>query len=186
MSWIDTILGLTTFRTRRRIGDFAQYLIVEEIGEDELEISEHPVQVGAQITDHAYKKMATVSIQAQFSQADTLVPLDETYRAMLELQESRIPFQVITGKRIYNNMLFKSLRVTTDRQTENVLAIAAILREVRLVEVVTVSVPPRDKQKNPGSTGATEKAGTKKPQEVKPQDQPTKKSALYKIAGIFG
>ena len=186
MTWLlRQITGPATFRSTRRIGnDFTAYLTVDETGEDELEISEHPVQEGAEVTDNAYKKNATLNLTIQFSEAETFVPLDETYRRMLELQESRVPFEVVTGKRLYTNMLFKSLRCTTDRKTDSVLVIQAVLREIKITQVSTTTVPPRAKQQNPGKTGATQRAGNKKAKEVKPQDQPSKKSALKKIAGL--
>lgn len=187
MTWLpQQKTGPATFRSTRRIGsEFSVYLTVDETGEDELEISDHPVQEGAEVTDNAYKKNATLTITIQFSEAETFVPLDETYRRMLELQESRIPFEVVTGKRLYENMLFKSLRQVTDRVTDNVLSIQATLREIKIVQVVTTTVPPRAKQKNPGKTGATQRAGNKKAQQVKPQDQPAKQSALKKISGVL-
>jgi hypothetical protein len=43
----------------------------------------------------------------------------ETYQELLDLQNSRVPFDVVTGKRIYN-MLIRALEVTTDRTSENV------------------------------------------------------------------
>lgn len=187
MSWIQQLFsGPATFRNTRRIGDeFTTYLTIDETGEDELEIADHPVQGGKEITDNAYKKNATLNLSISFSEAQTFVPLDETYRRMLEFQESRVPFEVVTGKRLYTNMLFKSLRCTTDNKTDNILSIQASLRELKIVQVTTTTVPPRSRQKNPGKTGATQKSGNKKAQEVKASDQPAKKSALKKIAGIF-
>jgi hypothetical protein len=177
--------GIAAFRSRRRIADFVTYLTIDENGEDELEITDHPVQEGAEITDHAYKKPPMLNVTISFSESDenSVMTLDETYAAMLELQESRVPFEVVTGKRIYTNMLFKSLRQTTDKNTDNVLSIQAILKHVILTTVTITSVPPRARQKNPAKTGATSKAGSKKAQEVDTQKQPAKKSALKKIIG---
>jgi hypothetical protein len=181
--FLQQILSPVVFRPRRRFEEFTRYLTIDESGEDELVITEHPVQAGAEITDHAYKKSATLSMNVQFSAAESLEPLDETYRRMLELQESRIPFDVVTGKRVYNNMLFKSLKVTTDRFTDNVLAISMQLKEIIITNVTVTTVPPRADQKEPGRTGATEKAGQKKPQES--PDQPRRQSALKKAAGLI-
>lgn len=177
--------GIAAFRSRRRIADFVAYLTIDENGEDELEITDHPVQRGAEITDHAYKKAPLLNLTISFSESDenSTMALDETYAAMLELQESRVPFEVVTGKRIYTDMLFKSLRQITDKNTDNILSIQAVLKHIIITEVTITSVPPRAKQKNPGKTGATSKAGNKKAQEVDAQKQPAKKSALKKIIG---
>lgn len=185
MNFLSSLFGPVLFRSTRRIADFRTFMTVEETGEDELVITEHPVQYGAEITDHAYKKNPTLSMRVQFSEAETGTPLDEIYRRMLELQNSRVPFEVVTGKRLYNDMLFASLTCTTDRNTNNVLSIAVQLKQIKIVSVMVTAVPPRAKQAQPGRTGATENAGQKRAKAVPPQDQQKRKSALKSVAGIF-
>jgi len=166
-----------TIVPRRSIGPFNATLTIEEIATDELEITQHPVQQGSAITDHAYMKPATVNVKIVFSDEDA--PLAETYEKMRQLQASREPFDVVTGKRSYKNMLFKSLGQTNDVRTEFVLSINATLQEVFITSLEVVSVPERKKQKTPGKTGATENAGQKKAQPAEPK----KKSALKALAG---
>lgn len=179
MSLFDTNFADTaSFLPKRAIGPFNATVTLEEIASDDLEITQHPVQQGAKITDHAYLKPATVSIKIMFNAADA--PLAETYAKLRQLQASREPFDVVTGKRAYKNMLLKSLGQTNDAQTENVLSISAELQEILLTSVEVVTVPERSKQANPGKTGATEKAGQKKAQ---PVTEPKKRSALRALAG---
>lgn len=167
-----------TIVPRRSIGEFSATITVEEISTDDLEITQHPVQQGANITDHAYMKPAQIAIKIVFNDQDA--PLAETYSRLLELQSSRVPFDVVTGKRQYKNMLFKSLSQTNDLATENLLSISAQLQEVFITSVQVVSVPERSKQANPGKTGATQSAGQKKAQTV---TNPKKRSALRALAG---
>lgn len=54
-------------RPKRLIGPFVANATVEESHEDELEITDHPVETGAQISDHAYKLPYTVTIRAGWS-----------------------------------------------------------------------------------------------------------------------
>lgn len=182
-NFLSELLFPVVFRPRRRIGDFDAYLCVDETSTDDLEITQHPVQQGAAINDHAFLKPASLTIRAQFNEFDSGMPLDELYRKLLELQSSREPFDVVTGKRLYKNMLMKSLSVTTDQYTDNVLSITAQLQEIIIVNVETVTVPPRARQAQPARTGATERAGQKKAQPVAEQDQPRARSALATIAG---
>ena len=175
-----TMLNPSTRATiipRRSIGPFNATVTLEEIASDDLEITQHPVQQGATITDHAYLKPATVSIKIMFNAADA--PLAETYAKLRQLQASREPFDVVTGKRAYKNMLFKSLGQTNDAQTENVLSISAELQEIFIVQVETTTVPPRKQQANPGRTGATENAGQKRAQPAPERNR----SALRTLAG---
>lgn len=168
-----------TFFPRRAIGAFSATVVVEEHSDDVLEVTAHPVQQGADITDHAFVKPAALSIQAMWD--DSQDPLAETYRKLLDLQASREPFDVVTGKRAYQNMLFSSLSVTTDAATENVLSISADFIEVCITALTVVSVPERSKQANAGKTGATQNAGKKQATE---ETQPAKKrSALRALAG---
>lgn len=166
-----------TIIPRRSIGPFNATVTLEEIASDDLEITQHPVQQGATITDHAYLKPATVSIKIMFNAADA--PLAETYAKLRQLQASREPFDVVTGKRAYKNMLFKSLGQTNDAQTENVLSISAELQEIFIVQVETTTVPPRKQQANPGKTGTTENAGQKSAQPAPERNR----SALRTLAG---
>ena len=170
---------LITFFPRRAIGPFNATVTIEEISSDELEITQHPVQQGAAITDHAYVKPATLSVKAMWSADDQ--PLSETYQKLLDLQATREPFDVVTGKRVYSNMLFKSLGVTTDVFTENVLSVNAEFVEIFITALEVVTVPPRAQQKNPGKTGATQNAGQKNATE---EGNPAKRrSALKALAG---
>jgi hypothetical protein len=163
------------FIPKRAIGPFNAQITIEEVATDDLEITQHPVQQGASITDHAYMKPATVNIKFIYSSFDG--PLYETYKKLLKLQADREPFDLVTGKRKYKNMLFKSLSQTNDAATENLLSISAQLQEVFITSVGIVSVPARSKQKKPGKTGKTENAGTKNAKPSPP------KSALKSLLG---
>ena len=179
MSWLEPkTQQKASFLPRRAIGSFTATVTIEEVAVDDLVITEHPVQQGAEITDHAYNKPAEVTLSVMWSDEDA--PLSETYQKLRDLQSSREPFDLVTGKREYKNMLISSLRNTTDAQTENVLSISLSLREIFItsVEAVSVStstagaasVPERGKQENPGKTGATQRAGRRRVQDTK-QDE---------------
>jgi hypothetical protein len=155
-----------TIRNERRVGVITATVTVEESGTDELEITQHPVQRGAAITDHAYVKPASVNLRLMFQDSEDKT-LEEIYRDLLDLQALREPFEIITGKRIYESMLFKSIAQTTDKSTDSILAVNCSFQQVILVDVVLTTVPPRAKQAKPGKTGGTAKAGAKQAKPVK-------------------
>jgi hypothetical protein len=167
-------------RPSRRIGEFQATVTIDENAQDDLEITSHPVQRGAAISDHAYLKPSTLSIKCIF--APFFTPLSEVYEKFLSLQASREPFDVVTGKRIYKNMLLKSVSQTTDKDSELVLSVDVSLQQVIIVDVQLTTVPPRAKQKSPAKTGATTKVGEKKAVDVTTKNEkPRKKSALSGI-----
>lgn len=181
MSFLSDII---TIKPQRQIGDITAQATIEERHTDELTITDHPVEQGAQITDHAFKRPAEVVIRCGWSDSSTFLSsidllgsfssvganLEETYQQLLELQESRIPFDILTGKRQYSNMLIKSIAVTTDEKTENALFVTVSCREVILVQTQATTLPPKSDQKNAKKTGQTDQKGTK---QLKPNAMPS-------------
>lgn len=190
------VIGFQDIKTKpkRGFGPFSPQLVVEEIHDDELEITEQPVENGAAISDHAFKRPATVTLRYGWSNSPSATSfiggligavtgtidgvqsvlsgsepnqIKEIYQRLLELQaglpgEGPKPFTAYTGKRTYYNMLVKSLRVTTDRETENVLMVDVVLKQVIIANTQTVAlVVPASEQKDPGSTATPTNSGTK-------------------------
>lgn len=193
MSNLDTLVE-AIFKPRRRLGSIRAQVTIEEQHTDELVITQHPVEQGASISDHAYKQPAMVTVRCGWSNSGLqslgsivtsaysaiadggelkLNYIKGVYEKLLKLQESRIPFDIMTGKRSYKNMLFSSLSNTTDQTTENTLMITAVCQQVILVQTRVVTVPPREVQKNPASNAPVEDKGTKQPQ----------KSGLFTLLG---
>lgn len=156
---------------------------LEERHSDELEISVHPVEQGAAIADHAFKKPAEVIIRCAWSDspsgpgsiisqavgvgaavggtagrvlagipgavqaAQSLLggndqgQVKQIYQKLLQLQSDRVPFDVMTGKRSYTNMLMRSLHVDTDQHSENILSVTMVLQQVLIMTTQAVSVP---------------------------------------------
>lgn len=134
---------------RRSIGGIVATITIEEDHRDTLVITEHPVEQGATITDHAYKQPSEVRLRVGWSSAlinagfGAFDPnyLQTIYNQLLQLQSDRIPFKIVTGKRSYSNMLIRSIGVTTDNITENVLFVTLDCKEVILVNTQVTSAP---------------------------------------------
>jgi hypothetical protein len=159
MSWTESP---AVVKSTRRIGTFAATVTMDESAVDEIEITKHPVQRGATIADHAFVKPATLTIKVAFDSAER--PVEETYRLLREAQAAREPFEVVTGKRMYKDMLMQSIAVTTDKTTESVLSCTIKLEQVLLTDVVVTNVPPRARQKTPSKTAETQKSSAKQVQ----------------------
>lgn len=154
------------FLFQRNVGGFIADATLEEQHRDELAVTDHPVQQGAQITDHSFKRNAVVVIRAAWSNSSTQALGDPNfvkamYANFLELQASREPFNVFTGKRAYSNMLMTLLSEETTSKTENAMVLTIQCREVILVQTQTVTVPSSSVMKNPSSTEDVQNLGTK-------------------------
>ncbi|HHT5262730.1 MAG: hypothetical protein E7J74_01290 [Klebsiella sp.] len=171
------ILSTLFQQQTRRIGLIVPSVVISEKHNDTLEITEHPVEVGAAISEHAYRRPSEVVMQVGFAGGGSLLDfLDttsiglstglspkETYQELLDLQNSRVPFDVVTGKRIYTNMLIRALEVTTDRTSENVLSAVLTLREVIITSTTTTQVAAKADMKLGANTSAVQNSGVKTP-----------------------
>lgn len=144
---------------KRSFGGISGYVTITENAVDQLEITQQPVQQGAMIADHAFKKPVSFQIQMLF-EFNLLKPLADIYQSLLDLQNMREVFNCVTPKRTYYNMLFASLGQTTDKKTENCLAISATFQEVIIVSVSTTIVP-RSLLRDPAATSGTANVGKK-------------------------
>ena len=93
------------------------------------------------------------------------------YSQLLQLQESRQPFTVTSGLRVYNSMLLQSLRVRRDQRTQYVLNVQAVMRQVILVSTQTATLAPQANQANPASTAGVTNAGQQQLQSATPSAQ---------------
>lgn len=173
----DVPTPLVEVRPVRSIAGLVAHIVVEEQHEDELTITDHPVDIGAAITDHAYKEPSVVTLSIGFSASgNSVVPtqnpvlggttndyLRKIYSFFLGLQVRREMFEVLTGKRNYSNMLLKSISTSTDASTEHMLGLTVTCREVLIARTQVVKFPAKKNQKLPKKTSSKVDKGRKSP-----------------------
>ncbi len=170
MSFLPQPITLqSVFGKKRLIGSIAVQVIISEETTDVLTITRQPVQTGASITDHAYKEPTQLSMRILQQDNDLVSGILSTfsgnglaaiYQEFLDLQDKRQPFNVITPKRVYKNMLIASLRMNTDKQTENILSLECGLQQINLVTIGVATISPLN-QGNKSVTQATQNLGKK-------------------------
>ncbi len=143
----------------RSIGGIVAACTLEEDHQDDLQLTDHPVELGASITDHAFKLPVQVRITIGWG-AGQIQPLSQIYAQLLALQASAKPFSIVTGKRKYRNMLITSLGTQTDADTENVLRVVLGCREVIIVQTQVTNMAAAAAQANPQNTAAPQNSGT--------------------------
>jgi len=161
----------------RTIGPFQAQITTDETATDRSVITRHPVEGGAAITDHTYPEPAALTLNVLFTEDQGDLPT--IYEDVLNLRNSGIPFNVVTGKRLYRNMLIEQIVNITDTRYENALLLTLDVVEIIITQLETVLLPPRENQFDPLRTGSTEKAGRKNPKEPTAAQQ----SALSAIFG---
>ncbi len=170
-AYAEGLIGPAIFRSRA-IGNIVADITIEERHIDTLAITDHPVERDAVISDHAFMMPVEVIIRAGFSNSSRRAQGDPNYvntmyQQLLALQEARQPFTILTGKRIYQNMLIHRLMTETNETTENSAIIVLECREVIIVDTaVYPNITPNNVQTQPEVTGGTTFGGSVAPQET--------------------
>lgn len=172
---------------RTIMGLFAD-VTIEEKHKDELNITEHPTETSASISDHAYMEAPELTMKVGWSESagrlngfvggsvlGGATSLVAVYEALRLLQSSKVPLVVSTGKRLYTNVLIKSLSNTTDKTTEHVLMIDITFKKIIRVKTSETTVLVEN-QASPEGTASVQDGGTVQAKEVP-------ESVLSKIFG---
>ncbi|WP_186027142.1 phage baseplate protein [Burkholderia gladioli] len=181
MSSISDILDVTLVGSKK-IGSITISAMIEEVYSDNLVITEHPIENGAPISDHAFIRPRELVMKCGWSNADysallgsAVVTFDSTgantmaggtyidaiYSKLLQLQANRERFDVVTTRRKYQNMVLQGLTVVVDPKTSAALMVTATLKQVIIVSTKATKLPPKENQANPAATAETVNTGVK-------------------------
>ncbi|WP_069705193.1 phage baseplate protein [Burkholderia seminalis] len=181
MSALSDILDVMLVGSKK-IGTVTISAAIEEVYSDEVVVTEHPVENGAPVNDHAFMRPREILMKCGWSNADyqallgsavasfddtgantmaTGTYVDAIYSQLLQIQAKRERVDVVTTRRKYSNMLITGLSVVTDQKSGSALMLTASLKQVIIVSTQATKLPPRANQANPAATAETQNAGAK-------------------------
>jgi hypothetical protein len=147
---------------------FDAYLSLAHVSN--LKITEHPVQTGANISDHAYLEPRELTIEVGMSDiAKDIVDGQfsgswsrsvKAYEKLRDLQSQRIPMQVLTRLGLYKNMMITALSVPDDYKTLYGLRASVTMKEVLVATTKTVKISARPQTTNSTNRGQSESIKT--------------------------
>jgi hypothetical protein len=134
----------------------------------EMKITEHPVQTGANISDHAYQMPSKLVMEIGMSDAmDTLGPNSWTgaytksisaYRTLIDLMQNRIPLSIHTRLINYGNMLIESIHAPDDYKTQFGGRFTVNFKQIITAQIFTTTTSDRPNvstQTNSGTVNAS-------------------------------
>jgi hypothetical protein len=113
----------------------------------------HPVESGANITDHAFVDPAEVTIEIGMTDCNGVGVSDAMFKSLQALQTSRQPMTIQTRFKQYTNMLVISMSVPDDYMTMNALKAVLMCREIIIVGAATVAVSSQSQKSGSTSSG---------------------------------
>lgn len=168
-----------------------------------LTVTQHPVQSGASISDHAYMEPDGVSIEIGMTDVASDTASAGTsrsvnaYTQLRAIMEQREPVTLITRLKTYQNMIITSMSAPDDFKTMHALRVSVYFQQINIVSVSTIAVQETvtgSKSSASGSGGSTSKKNTSSGSSAKTQTtkQTTKAttnpstSVLKKLANSLG
>ena len=136
-------------------------------------VTEHAVQTGAVISDHAIVDPQEISLE--IGMTDTKGgdgSSAQAYQQFLSVMKQREPCTVVTRLGTYQNMVLTSISAPDDYTTMKALKATLIFKQVRIVSVATVKIQDAVSGSKP-STGSPSQPAT--PETQKPETPSEKK-----------
>ncbi len=154
-------------RTNRSIGGITMDAVISETITNTLRITKNPVELGADITDHAIIEPKQYTLDAVItdspllgvnsidnvgqsisssgffgsSSEDSRTRSQAAFDALVALQESRQPIEVQTGLTFYRDMLISDITITQDKDSSRAIFFNAKLTQVILTSTEEINFP---------------------------------------------
>ena len=152
---IPSVIAFNNFS----VGPIGLPCIISEAHESMLEITDYPIENGANVSDHAFMRPKRLSLEIAAEDAAV------TWNALVLFQESRIPFYMVTGLTIYSNMLIERLTAHRDIETSTILRGRAELKEVIIATTASAPVNGQSAGSTPsGTPGGDNSTGAANPE----------------------
>ena len=147
------------------MGDFYFDAVLKTEHNATMMITEHPVQTGAPIADHAYLEPEEITCEIGMTDVNGDGLSVQMYQQLRELMGRREPFTLVTRLHSYENMLISALSAPDDYTTMFALKAAIVFKQIRVVQVSTVQVQQtvagsKSEAVNPSSAPSGKTSGT--------------------------
>lgn len=127
------------------------------------EVTEHPVETGADVADHVRARPIVVTVEGVVSNTPIgdlalrrnqflsvggeafAMPSDEVFAFLLDIRDKREPVTIETTLRRFENMVLESLSAPRSRETGDAFRFSATFKQIQLVtnarSTIKVAVP---------------------------------------------
>lgn len=130
-------------------------------------VTTHPVQQGANVSDHAYVEPVEVTMTVKMSDAmrgmveEQFTGISYTrstaaYRILRQLQEQRLVFQIHTRLETLQNMMITNISVDDDYENQFGLECKVTMKEVIVAKEKAVKISTRENTTTTHNTGTVQ------------------------------
>lgn len=150
-------------RTRKSLGGIQLDAVLKETHSNEIRLTKNPVEIGADITDHAIIEPKRINVVAEVtdtplgaaalgeiidlvtglfgtSTSANITRSNAAYNALVQLMESREPIEVQTKLRLYSDMIITRINTAQEAGSSRIANIIIDLEELLIVESELVTL----------------------------------------------
>ena len=151
-------MGLATLITGRdtgpEIGGVRVDVSVTETHRQSAQVTESPIELGSDIADHRRRLPDELDMEGILSDIPTTLAdkialetgedadKNARYLILLDLFNFAEVMEVVTGIRLYENMVFTRLEVTRNQSTGKIIRFSASMRELEFAQSETTAAQP--------------------------------------------
>jgi hypothetical protein len=144
-------------RTQKAIGDIQLDAVISEAHTNKVSLTSNPVELDAEITDHAVVQPKQINILAEVSDtplrpaafgqivdlvtglfgsstSENITRSNATYNALIQLQEEREPIEIQTKLKLYTKMIITNISVKQDKNTSRIVRMSIDLQQVIITQ----------------------------------------------------
>jgi len=145
--------------------------------EKAIDWTKNPVEGGVDSTDHGTEQVGDLSLDGVITESP-LNPADNELdrvnamcERLVEMAKAKVPVIVMTGLRVYEDLVIASVSISRDERTGRAANISLSFQEFRTVGSRTVLIPPERLAPPVKAGGAAEvDAGQQSPVDAAPED----------------
>lgn len=195
-------------RTKKSLGGIQLDAVLSETHTNEVRLTKNPIELGADITDHAIVEPKKINIIAQVSDtplgvaalgqivdsvtglfgtstSDNITRSNAAYNALVQLMENREPIEVQTKLKLYSNMLITSISTKQDKDSSRAVLLVINLDEALITESQIVKLDAEQLEEGSPREQATSPENKGRQEAITPNDT-TNKSVLKSVLDWVG
>jgi hypothetical protein len=173
-------------RTQKTIGGIQLDAVISESHTNEVSLTSNPVELGAEITDHAVVQPKQLNIVGQVSDtplrlaafgqivdpvtglfgtstSENITRSKAAYKDIVQLQKDREPVEIQTKLEFHDDMIITNVSVQQDKDTSRIVRMSIDLQQVIITESEVVQLTEEQLQAGSATEQASpaEKSGRK-------------------------
>lgn len=174
-------------RGKTEVGDLVLDVTLNEKHNHTASTTDNPLEDGANAADHTIQKPDQLSLEGLWT--DTPLDADraelnravEMYRKLVRLKESGEAVTVVSGLRVYENMVIQKINSRKDPGTGYSVPVSVSLKESRFVTQQTEFVPLKELDPQVEHTAGETKQRGRQPSEQASEKTEQQSSELYDL-----